>query len=341
MTKILIGLDIGIQTIKAVQLSREKNKNALLAAGYIPTPGRTVNATETMEEQALASSINRLVRDMKVSTTEVSASLPSSKVVTRVIEIPAMKESELATGIQWEAEQYIPWPLAKVKLDYAIIDTDMRSQKMKVLLVAAPLALIEKYMRIVSTAGLIPVAFETEILAIARSIAETFQTLSNLLIVSIGAATTDIALLHDHTLVYTKSYPIGGITLTRAISDELGFEIAQAEEYKKTYGLEEDKLEGKIAKIIMPFFTNITQEMEKTVAYFKGQYPGEELVSSILTGGTARLPGLVLSITRNLGIDSQTANPFLNLAVDPNVLSVVTPDASLYTAAVGLALKDV
>lgn len=341
MTKILIGLDIGVQTIKAVQLSREKNKIALLAAGYIPTPGRTVNATETMEEQTLASSINRLVRDMKVSTTEVSASLPSSKVVTRVIEIPIMKEGELSSSIQWEAEQYIPWPLAKVKLDYAVLDIDSKNQKMKVLLVAAPLALIEKYMRIITTAGLTPVALETEILAVSRSIGETFQTLSNVLIISIGAGTTDIALLHDHVLVYTKSYPIGGITLTRAISDELGFEIAQAEEYKKTYGLEEDKLEGKIAKIITPFFTNITQEMEKTVAYFKSQYPGEELNSSVLTGGTARLPGLVISITKNLGIDSQTANPFLNLVVDPNVLSIVTPDASLYTAAIGLALKEV
>lgn len=341
MTKVLIGLDIGIQTIKAVQLSREKTRTTLLAAGYIPTPARTPNATETMEEQTIANSVNRLVRDMKVSTAEVSASLFSSKVVTRVIEVPVMKESELAASIQWEAEQYIPWPLSKVKLDYAIIAEDTPRQKMKVLLVAAPLVLIERYMRIITAAGLTPVALETEILAVSRSIAEAFVTISNLLIVSIGAGTTDIALLHNHTLVYTKSYPIGGITLTRAISDELGFEIAQAEEYKKTYGLEEDKLEGKIAKIISPFFTNITQEMEKTVTYFKGQYPGEEISTSVLTGGTARLPGLVLFITRNLGIDSQSSNPFLNLVVDPNVLSAVTPDASLYTAAVGLALKEI
>ncbi len=341
MNKVLIGLDIGNQYIKAAQVSRDKNKNTLLAAGYIATPVTAIALTGQNDTKLIADSINRLIHDMKVTTLDVSASLPSSKVVTRVITIPEMKESELSGSLEWEAEQFIPWPLAKVKLDYSIIDHDINTKRMTVLLVAAPISLIEKYMQIISSAGLNLISLETEILATARSISNTFPQLSNILVFSFGATTNEIAILHNQIMVYNKSYPLGGNTLTKAIAEELGFDILQAEEYKKTYGLDENKLEGKIAKIINPFFTTIFSEIEKTVSYFKEHYPKEELTTIILTGGAVKLPGLVLSVTKGLGLDSQIINPFININVDEKILPVITPDASLYTTSIGLSLKDV
>lgn len=341
MEKILVGLDVGTKNIKAVQLAREKEKTSLLAAGYIATPARPVDNAGDKYEQMLADSINRLVHEMKLSTTAVCASLPSSKVITRVIEVPILKEEELASAIAWEAESYIPLPLSKVKLDYCIVEKKKDAQKMKVLLVAAPIAIIEEYMRIITLAGLTPVALETEILAASRSISKSFPDLKNALVVSQGATATEIALLHDLLLIYTKCCPIGGNVITRALATELGFEEATAEEYKKTYGLEEDKLEGKIAKAISPFFTNIISEIEKTADYFKEQYPQEEINAIVLCGGGAKLPKAILALTKNLGLDTQISNPFVDLAVDPNVSSILLPDASLYTIAVGLALREV
>lgn len=341
MGKIILGLDIGTQTIKAVQLSRDKNKVTLLAAGFISTPAIGLTSLNQADEQTVGNSINRLVHEMKVSTTEAVLSLPSSKVITRVIYVPLMTERELASSIQWEAEQYIPWQLSKMKLDYAIIDTDTADKKMKVLLVAAPLELIEKYMRIVQFAGLTPIAVETEILAAARSAIESYPNLSHLLLLTIGATTTEIALIHKQVLIYTKTYPIGGNTFTRSICEDLGFEPLQAEEYKKTYGMQENKLEGKIAMIIQPYFTTITNEIEKNITFFKEQYPTDELSTIVVSGGSSCIPGLVLALTKNVGIDSQLSNPFTNIMVDPKVLPVITPDAPLYTTAVGLALKDI
>lgn len=341
MAKTLLGLDIGTQTIKAVQLSRQVNASTLLSAGFIPTPVNTYAPITPANEKILADTINRLVHDMKVSTTDVAAALPSTKVITRIIEVPQMAEDELTSSIQWEAEQYIPLPLAKVKIDYAIINKNTGSGKMKILLVAAPIEIVEKYMRIISMAGLHPIALETEVLASARCVIVSYPTLVNLMMISFGATTSEIALIHDHTLVYTKSYPMGGLTFTRAIAQELGFEIAQAEEYKKTYGLENDKLEGKIAKTISPFFTTLYGEMEKTVVYFKEQYPSEEIKTVVVCGGGAKLPNLVLSITEHIGLDSQSINPFISLAVDPKILPVLSTDAPMYSVAVGLALKDV
>jgi len=341
MQKTLLGLDIGTKSIKAVQISHEKDNKVLLAAGYIATPSNALASQNIADEQVLADSINRLVHDMKATTLNVSASLPSTKVITRVIEVPQMTEAELSSSIQWEAEQYIPLPLSRVKLDYAIVEKKEDTGKMKVLLVAAPISIIEKYMRIITYAGLNPQALETEILAAGRSIADNFPALSNIVILSMGATSSEIALLRNHILVYAKSLPIGGSTLTRIIAQELGFEIAQAEEYKKNYGLEEDKLEGKIARILNPYLHNIYSEIEKTTAYFKEQYPREEVNTVVIYGEGAKLPGLVLSITKNLGLDSQTSNPFINLSVDPNILPTLTSDAPMYTVAIGLALKEV
>lgn len=341
MAKILLGLDIGNETIKAVQMSRDKASNTLLAAGFIPTPVKSYSSQLAADEQNLANAVNRLVHDMKVSTSEVAISLPSSKVITRVIEVPTMTDDELISSIQWEAEQYIPLPLNQVKIDYTVISKSEDNTKMKLLLVAAPIASIERYMRVAALSGLEAVAMETEILADTRSVVQNFPSLSDFLITTIGAGSTEIALIHDHIMVYTKSFPVGGNTFTRAIAEEMGFEIPQAEEYKKTYGLDEDKLEGKIAKTIMPFFNNISEEIEKTVSYFKEQYPKQEMKTIVFCGGGAKLPGLVMHITRNLGIDSQISNPFINLNVDPNILPALTPDAPGYTTSVGLALKEI
>lgn len=341
MTTALIGLDIGSSTIKAVQLVREKKNISLLSAGYIATPSIDVSVLSQHEERELAKSINRLIHDMKVTTVQTSLSLPSAKVVTRVIDIPIMSESELASSIKWEVEPYIPLPMDKVKMDYAVISENQETKKMKLLIVAAPTLLVEKYTRVAQLAGLTAVSLETKTLAVARSISQTFVGIPNILLVNIGSSATDIGLLHEGVLLYTKSFPMGGNALTRAIAEDLGFEPAQAEEYKKTYGLEEDKLEGKIAKILLPLFSNIFTEMEKTVAYFKGQYPEEDITLGVMCGGTAKMPGFVLSVTRRLGLDCQLANPFSSVKVDQSVAAIINPDASQYTAAVGLALRDV
>lgn len=342
--KTLLGLDIGTQTIKAVQISREKNANVLLAAGYIPTPAKASSLFSSQkgnDEQIMADSINRLVHDMKISSSQVSASLPSANVITRVLELPLMSENELESSIKWEAEQYIPMPLSKVKIDYTVIDKNEQTGKMKILLIAAPTDLIEKYMNVVTLAGLEPVSLETEILAGTRSITTSFPLLSQAIVISFGATTCEIAILHEQILVYTKSIPLGGNTLTRAIAQELGFEVSQAEEYKKTYGLEEDKLDGKIAKSIAPYLSTLYTEIEKNVAYFKEQYSKEDITNITVCGGSAKLPGFVFALTKNLGLDSQISNPFINLSVDPNILPTLSVDAPIYTQAVGLALKDI
>jgi type IV pilus assembly protein PilM len=343
MRKILIGIDIGNDTIKAVQLQREKTQIALLAAGYLQNPISQQNSTTVgaQEEQLIAKSINHLIHDMKVSTMDTSISLSSSKVLTRVISIPLVTEKELLSSVQWEAEQYIPWPLTKVKLDYVILEKNPNLNKMKVLLVAAPTLLIEQYQNIIFKAGLNVVAVETEILSAIRSIQISLPQITNYIILNFGATFTDIGIINSGIIEYNKSIPIGSATFTKAIMDELGFDYAQAEEYKKIYGLDETKLDGKLNKILFPLLETVIKEIDKISAYAKQEFPGVNINNIILNGGLAKLPGLVISLTKSIGIDSQITNPFINIAIDKNIQSIIQPDATLYTTAVGLAEKDI
>ena len=340
MSNILLGLDIGSQTIKAAQISRNKNKVKLISAGFIPTPKVETDVSSRTDEQVLAKNISQLIHDMKLDTADVAISLPSYKVVTQVIETPLMNDKELESSIQWEAEEYIPLPLNKVKIDYSVISRNEEGKKMKILLVAAPISLIEKYMRIVGNAGLNPISIETEVLASVRATINFLPTMPNIIMLSIGATNTEIAIIRQQQLVFSRTHSVGGNTLTRAIAEELGFEFQQAEEYKKTYGMEEDKLEGKLVKIMNPFFNNLYSEIDKTMTYFKEEYPNEELMTLVISGGSAKMPGLMLSVTKNIGVNSQISNPFINIEADEEVLSSLSQDSPIYTTAIGLSLRE-
>ena len=133
MNNSILGIDIGTHSIKAVELIRGKNKKIRLrSVGYIPSPSVSSEGTT----KKIVEGLGRLIHDMKVSTNEAVISLPPSKVVTRIVEVPLMKDAELASSIQWEAEEYIPLPLNKVKIDYSVINRNEVSKKMKILLVA-------------------------------------------------------------------------------------------------------------------------------------------------------------------------------------------------------------
>lgn len=338
MSNIVLGLDIGSTLIKAVEINNDKKGCTLLAAGYIAAPNNPRNSQEY--DLTLANTVNRLMHNMKLSTNEVSASLPSAKVIARIIEVPNMSDKELSASLQWEAEQYIPWQLSQVKLDYLIMEQNADESTMKILLVAAPIALIERYMDLLKLAGLTPVSLEPDILSSARVLSSVYGNTFSMIYLSIGAVNTDISIVRKGSFMYGKSYPIGGNVFSKTVAEELGFEMIQAEEYKKTYGLDENALDSKIFRILSPLMGNIVSETNKTVSYFKEQYPNEEIKMAILGGGSARLPGLVTFFAKQTGLDTQVCNPFTNIKVDANILPIIHPDAPIYTNAVGLGIKS-
>lgn len=334
-----VGLDIGSKTIKVVELENENNKFALKSAGVIGHSGISLEAMQDEKSMAdLAVIIKKLFGDTKISTKNVAIALPEAQVFTRAISFPLLTDQEVSSAVKWEAEQYIPFPVAEAIVQHQIVERRENSTPpgITVLLVASPRNLVEKYIKLLTMAGLNAVGVETELLSLCRSIAPENQTA---VIVDFGASSTDIAITKNGQLCFSRSVATGGEAFSRAIAQSLGVNQTQAEEYKKAYGFAASKLEGKVGSALEPVFTIISEEIKKSISFYQSEQKGEAPGSIILTGGTSGLPDATAKLTKVLGIEVIIGNPFLKVAVDPAAAKNLAAYAPLYPIAVGLAMR--
>lgn len=333
------GLDLGSKLIKLVQLAPEgKDKFKLVAFAHCPTP-KGENLMEV--ENAKIELLKKLVRDSKTTTRQVVVNLPEAQVYTRVIELPLMGEEELSQAIRWQAEQYIPVPMAEVVLKHQILsraETEAE-KKMNVLLVAAPTALLNNYLSLLSRAGLEAIAVETEILAVARAVVGFDAFSPNTMLVHLGNDATTISVLERGDLAFTQSISSGGAAITRAIASTLGLEDGQAEEYKCSYGLDSSRLEGKVAEAIKPIVEMILGEIKRALAFYESHEARSKVKRVVLSGGTAFMPNLAPYFTVGLNLEVQVCNPFLSVTLSDKQKAEIGDDGAMYSTAVGLAMK--
>ena len=336
------GLDIGATSVKLVWLDGEKDSFTYITSSLAGVSAQGMQSESPFDQQEMAQLINKLVINAKIGTNNVNISLPESQVFTKVIEMPLLSEKELATAIYWEAEQYIPAPLDTMTLDWSILKRPKEAtvdQKMQVLLVAAPLKLVNRYQSILQLAGLTITSVETEILSIIRGIVGKGPSPTRL-ILSIGAMNSCLAIVQNGNIVFNYVVPLGGVAFTRAIMADFGFTVTQAEEYKKVYGLSDKNFGGKIAKAIEPILTSILTEVKKAIAFYNEKYKGESAISQILlTGGSANLPGIGVYFAQNIGVETVIGNPWEMLKIQ-KVPPEVLKRGSEYTVAIGLAVKE-
>lgn len=333
----MLGIDIGSKSVKVIELTGSAGSWNLKASGAVGyaglSPDKMINDADIA---SLAELIKKVIAQIGVGSKEVNISLPESLVFTRVIKFPMLSDEEVASAVKWEAEQYIPIPTNEAVIQYSILERNQSSSSVSVLLVAAPKAIIEKYIKVVKLAGLIPISAETELTALARSLSPE-KGVS--LLLDLGSSATDMAIVKDYDLVFTRSIPVAGEAFTRAVSQALGIEAIQAEEYKKTYGLIGDQLEGKIKKALEPIFRVIIDEIKKAIHFYQTD-SGEVPTSIIITGGASTMPGLVPFLTENIGIETVLGDSFGKVTLDPESAKQLLQYSSVYGTAVGLAMKE-
>jgi len=341
------GLDIGATTMKVVWLSEDKSGFFLNACSVAPTPPKAMLSEALLDQQEMANAITILVSQAKITTVYVNLALPESSVYTRVLEMPVLSDKELSSAIYWEAEQYISVPLTSLTINWRVLRRPKQAEveKMQVLLVGAPTALINKYQKVIEMAGLIPNSLETEILSVVRAIAYPTSEVEgegfpNSLLVHIGAMSTLLTIVKNGLIIFTYVIPVGGTALDRAIAADFGFTASQAEEYKRTYGYSSKTFGGKIGKTTEPILQSILTEMKKALAFYSEKYKTEAPIKQImLSGGTAKLPGIDLFFAQNCGIETVVANPWKILA-NQQMPKEILDDAPSYAVAIGLAMKD-
>lgn len=335
------GLDIGTNTIKAVWLAKEQHGFFLQSALTIKSPAKGMFSESPLDQEEMAKAIRLLITEAKISTKYVNIALPENQVYTKVLEIPTLSDKELASAIYWEAEQYIPVPLPTITLDYKVLSrptTKEQGSMMQVLLVGAPTALIDKYEKVLSLAGLSVNAVETELLSLVRAL-NMGEDSPAALLVHIGAVSTSLAIVRKGTLAFAYFLPTGGIAISRAIAADFGFALDQAEEYKKVYGLSNSALGGKIGQVAQPILSAVLTEMKKALAFYSEKYADQPIQQIILSGGGGKLPGLATYFTSSTGIESATANPW-KMLVAQEVPKDIIENASEYSIAVGLAMRE-
>lgn len=341
MADTVLGVDIGSTTIRAVTLSHKGKVPKLISYGSIPSPSPGLASDQSTDLETVAKSIKTLIASIKSPTTSVVIALPESKTFTRVIDdLPFLTDEELSSSVKYSAEEFVPLPTDQVNLYWQVIDRSKQQNHTLVFVVASPKNTVDKYLKVLDFAGVKPVALETELIAVTRSLIGANPFAPTTLIVQLGATSTDFAVVSKGVILLTRSIATGGSSLTRAVAQYLNFEISQAEEYKKVYGLLADQLEGKIYQVLKPLVDLIASEASRVIQSFQMKYPQNPVKRAVLTGSAAKLPGLVAYFANVLTLEVQEADPWYFIEKDSKLQASLTATAPDFAIAVGLAMRN-
>jgi type IV pilus assembly protein PilM len=329
------GLDIGTSSIKAVQLKKSFGKLELVSFGSAPVSGGLTQSDSEIDKKKIAEEIKKLAHSMHLVTKNVIVSLPGSAVFTTVINIPKMPMGELKKAVNYQAEQNIPLKISEVKIDWQIIGEVPAKNELLVMIIAAPKAKTQKMVDIAENAGLELIAVEINSIASARALA-TNEPLY--MIVDIGTYATEISVVRKGVVTLTRTVSVGGQVITRAIAQSLSLEEEQAEQFKRKFGIEKDKMEGQIYKASKSVLNNLEEEIDRSMKYYSEQF-GENIQNLKLTGGGSRTLGIQSFLAEELDLSVVYGNPWVSVVHKPDVNSQLAANAPDFAVAVGLAMR--
>ncbi|OGC52776.1 hypothetical protein A3D91_01950 [candidate division WWE3 bacterium RIFCSPHIGHO2_02_FULL_38_14] len=341
----IIGLDLGKNNFRAVELENNKGKITLLRFGIYENPKINIEGDNKEDLANYANAVKEFFSETGFTTQNVVVALPEHQVFMRVIKMPMMSDKDLDNSIRFEAEQYIPMPLKEVNLSHQKIDPDLDDKnKINVLIVAAKKSILEKYVEILKMAHLMPKGMEPEALSVGRVLGDSEERPSASIIIDIGVSSSLIIITYRGFVRFTRSIPFGGDVLTRSIQQALSLDYNQAEEYKKAYGLDPNHAEGKIFNILKPIFDNVVMEVKRSKIFFTTHNPNVNINRVILCGGTALMPGILFYMATNLDSEVELANPWRNILISSKYEAkkdYLYEHGPIFSTSVGLAMKEV
>jgi len=343
-TKSFLGVDIGTNSIKTVELVTEKRRVKLKNYGeYIPPSSkRELLPVETgfapYFEEGIANIIKKIVDQAKIKTKNLILSLPVFSSFFTLVELPLMDPKEIPEAIKFQAYQYIPVPIEEVVLNWMIIREREAfiEDKVQVLLVAVPNDVIEKYMRIARILGLKLVALELESFAEARALAREGGPIT---IVNIGGRTTNVTIVDNGFIRLCNNLNFSAFNLTDVLSKKMGINSERAKELQKTKGLKREA-DSLIAPILAPVIDKIIFGVKKAINSYLSKSPQKKIQKIVLSGGVANMPGLIDYLSSKLSFKIERADPFSEILYPPVLHDTLEAIGPSFSVAVGLALRE-
>ncbi len=347
------GLDISDLSIKAVQLRKKKGGFSLLSFGEFQVPSGVIERGQIKQEKELADILKRIrseVQGEKIRSPYVVASLPEEQAFLQIIQLPRMERQELESAVRFEAENYVPYSLDTMEMDFETVEPVVdHLNHVDVLLAALPKATVDSYVAVLKTAGLIPFALEIESSAVTRALIQNETTPVPVLVVDLGATRTSFIVFAGYGLRFTASIAVSSSQFTRAIAQSLNIQVEEAEALKSQYGLEGQDASGKrVFEALVPLLGDLTLQIKKHLSYYEShsghehlKLAGSTIQKIILCGGGANLRGLTQFLLRELHKEVSIGNPWINIL--PTSLEELPPlsfaESLRYTTAFGLALR--
>jgi len=281
---------------------------------------------------------------MATRTKNVALALPTAAVITKKIIVPAgLRDEELEVQVETEANQYIPFALEEVNLDFQVVGPSPSGpEEVEVLIAASRKEKVEDRVAVAEASGLKAIVMDVEAYAIQSSFELIQQQFpdngkdQNIALVDLGANVMSVTVLRNEQTVYTREQAFGGSQLTQDIMRVYGMSLEEAEAAKRSGGLPENYE----AEVLRPFMENAALEIQRAVQFFftSTQYTSVEHV--LLTGGSAVIPGLDEMVQSRTQINALVANPFASMAISPRVsLKKLVADAPSLMVACGLAMR--
>jgi type IV pilus assembly protein PilM len=342
-SKSVVGIDISSTSVKLLELSVRDGRYWVESYGVQPLPQHAVVEKNIADPESVGDTIERLIHQTNPKSSQAAAAVASSAVITKVIEMDAdMADDEREVQIRMDAEQYIPYPLDEVSLDFEVLgQTAHNPNRVNVLLVASRTENVDMRAESLELAGLTPKIIDVESYALERAFALIVDTLPGspelVAILDIGHSTTTLSVLHHEKIVYSREQLFGGKQLTEDIQRRYGLSYEEAGRAKKEGNLPDDYE----PEVLLPFMDAIVQQAARSLQFFYSSTQYNRVDHILLAGGNANIHGLAQMLQEKLGHRVSIANPFLQMGFSPQIdTNQIENDAPSLMVACGLALRS-
>lgn len=339
----LVGLDIGTSSIKLVEVETSKKNFTLKNFGYVPTPRGCINGGEIVAVDVLANAIRSLFDRTKTKSRKICTSIWGTAVITKKISIPRIEEKLLADQLKWEAEQYIPFDINDISLEYQVLrNSNNNPEQMSVLLVAAKRDYVLRYAEVIELAGLTCSVVDVTGFGLGNCFEANYGQFKDqtVIVLNVGAGTTNFIAIENGEVAFSRDIPIGGLSYSNEIQKTMAVSFEEAESLKVSAGTGQP-VPNEVTESLVQTNEVVTDEIRRSLDFYLATTTDSTVQKIYVTGGCLGIPGLFDQLRATLNIPIEEMNPFNRIQYNqkkftPEYITQISPYISV---GLGLAMR--
>lgn len=338
--KLSLGLDIGSHAVKICELEDHSSSLYLATMGSAQLPAGAVEDGILQDPDSVGSVISNLIKNLKIKGKKAAISISGYSVIVKKISLNSMSDQEMESHIHSEAEQYIPFDIDEVYLDFQNLHTNTEdNDRTDVMLVAAKKEVVDSYLEMLKKAGLTTGIVDVDAFALENSYEDNFGTEETIALVDIGASKMNINIIHNGASLLARDVAVGSRQLTEQIQNRLGISFPEAEALK-IGAAEAGQHTGELADLFAATCSQWIGEIKRALDFFYTNHADKNISKIVLSGGGSRIKGFDQLLQRDTEISVGLFNPFnkisLSNKIDPDYVQYLAPEMAI---SVGLASR--